>query len=164
MSGNQPTLHLFCGKIAAGKSTLAARISAEERSLLISEDSWLSRLYPGEIICLEDYIRCSARLKEVMGPHVEALLCAGLSVVLDFPANTLQQRAWLRGLCEAAGAAHRLYYLDVPDATCKARLRQRNLEGTHGFAPSDEDFDLITAYFVPPTRNEGFEIIRGEVG
>ena len=156
----QPVLHLFCGKIAAGKSTLARRLSVDTQSLLISEDFWLSRLYPGEIETLDDYLRCSGRLKQVIGPHVEALLRAGQSVVLDFHANTLQQRRWLRGLFEAAGADHCLHYLDLPDAVCKERLRQRNREGEHDVAPSEEDFDLVTGYFQPPTPEEGFEIVR----
>lgn len=160
----RPTLHLLCGKIAAGKSTLAQRLASEYHCVLISEDFWLSRLYPGEIATLDDYVRCSGRLKAAMGPHVEALLRDGLSVVLDFAGNTLQQRAWLRSLFEATGAAHRLHYLDTPDVVCKTRLRQRNLAGDHEFAPSDDDFELITSYFVPPTPDEGFDIVRHEAG
>ncbi|WP_282605386.1 ATP-binding protein [Pelagibius sp. Alg239-R121] len=160
MSENQPTLHLLCGKIAAGKSTLASHLASEPKTILISEDVWMARLYPGEVVALDDYTRCSGRLKEVMGPHAEALLNAGISVVLDFPANTLHQRRWLRGIFESARAAHKLHHLDVPDEICKARLRQRNLQGAHNFTPSDDDFDLITSYFVPPSSEEGFDIIR----
>lgn len=160
MRDDTATLHLLCGKIAAGKSTLARRLASETRSLLISEDFWLSRLYPEEIQTLEDYLRCSGRLKQAMGPHVEALLRAGQSVVLDFPANTRRQRDWLRSLFVAAGADHRLHYLDLPDAVCKARLQHRNREGGHDFAPSEDDFDLITGYFQPPAPEEGFEVIR----
>jgi hypothetical protein len=32
----------------------------------------------------------------------------------------------MRGIFEAAGAAHQLHFLDVPDAVCKQRLRARN--------------------------------------
>lgn len=164
MPERHPTLHLLCGKIAAGKSTLARRLASEHHAILLSEDFWLSRLYPGEVANLEDYLRCSGRLKQAMGPHIEALLRAGLSVVLDFPANTRQQRDWLRSRFEAGGTSHRLHYLDVPDAVCKARLKRRNLEGAHEFAPSDDDFDLITRYFVPPAADEGFEIVRHDAG
>lgn len=155
-----PTLHLLCGKIAAGKSTLAHRLAAAPATVLIAEDAWLARLYPGEIAALEDYVRCSGRLRGAMGPHVEALLRAGLSVVLDFPANTVASRAWMRGIVEAAGVAHRLHWLDVPDADCKARLRDRNAAGGRDFAPSEADFDLFTSYFVPPSPNEGFDVVR----
>ena len=159
MSNRTATLHLICGKIAAGKSTLACRLASAPTTVLISEDDWLSRLYPGEIAALEDYVRCSGRLREAMGPHVEALLRAGLSMVLDFPANTPERRRWMRGLFERAGVAHKLHYLDVSDVVCKARLRQRNRDGTHAFAASEADFDLFTRYFAPPTEDEGFDVV-----
>lgn len=40
-----PTLHMICGKIAAGKSTLAARLAEADRTVLIAEDDWLGALY-----------------------------------------------------------------------------------------------------------------------
>lgn len=43
------TLHLVCGKIAAGKSTLTSELARAQNTVLISEDKWLSTLYPGEI-------------------------------------------------------------------------------------------------------------------
>jgi dephospho-CoA kinase len=43
------TLHLLCGKIASGKSTLAPNIARDNNAVLISEDYLLSCLYVGEI-------------------------------------------------------------------------------------------------------------------
>jgi len=127
--------------------------------VLISEDRWLSRLYPGEIVSMEDYVRCTGRLREAMGLHVESLLRAGLSVVLDFPANTMSNRQWMRRIFESAEADHRLHYLDVSDAVCKARLRRRNEEGSHDFAASEADFEAITRFFVAPSPEEDFNVI-----
>lgn len=155
-----PLLHFLCGKIGAGKSTLAARLAAQPGTLLISEDAWLAALYPGEIREVADYARCAGRLRDAMGAHVAALVGAGLSVVLDFPANTRASRAWLRQVAEAAGCRHQLHFLDLPDAVCKARLRARNESGTHPFTTSDAQYDAITAYFVAPQDDEGFEIVR----
>lgn len=157
----QPTiLHLVCGKIAAGKSTLTAQLASAPMTVLVSEDAWLSALYPGEIASLADYVRCTGRLRGVMGVHIEALLRAGLSVVLDFPANTPASRNWMRAIFTNAGAAHCLHYLNVPDEECKRRLRQRNAGGLHAFQTSDAQFDEITRYFVAPTADEGFNVIE----
>lgn len=155
-----PMLHLLCGKIGSGKSTLAAQLAGQPHTLLISEDAWLAALYPGEISALPDYVRCAGRLRQAMADHVRALLAAGLSVVLDFPANTLAQRAWARGLIDRAGVPHRLHFLDVPDAVCKDRLRARNALAEHPFDTSDEQFDLISSYFVAPRDSEGFDVVR----
>jgi len=154
---------MICGKIAAGKSTLAASLAARPGTIRISEDAWLASLYKDEQKTIGDYVRNSRRLREVLGDHIVALLEAGLSVVLDFPANTPASRQWMRSLFERAGADHRLHFLDVPDEVCKARLRARNAAGTHAFKASDAEFDLFTGYFVPPSADEGFEVaVDGE--
>ncbi len=156
------TLYLFCGKIASGKSTLASKLTTQHKAVLVSEDQWLSALYPDEIKSLEDYRRCSLRLRDVLGPHVISLLTHRTSVVLDFPANTKQQRKWLRNLFVASQSDHELYFLDVTDTVCKKRLTKRNALGQHAFQPSEADFDLFTSYFEPPMTDEGFNIIRSE--
>jgi predicted kinase len=156
---SEPILHLLCGKICAGKSSLAAQLAEAPLTVIVSEDRWLAALFRDEMRTVEDYISCAAKLRRAMAPHLVDLLKAGTSVVLDFPANTLANRAWMKGISEAAGAVGLLHYLDVPDDTCRARLHARNDGGAHEFAATDEQFDLITSYFVPPTAEEGFEIL-----
>jgi predicted kinase len=153
------TLHMLCGKIAAGKSSLAAQLGAAPLTVIASEDHWLLHLFGSDMATVEDYVRCAAKLRAAMGPHVVALLKAGMSVVLDYPANTLASRAWMKGIADEAGVGHQLHWLDVPDEVCKARMRARNAAGAHEFAPSDEQFDQITACFVPPSAAEGLEIV-----
>ena len=153
-------LHMLCGKIASGKSTLAQRLAQAPGTVRINEDDWLSRLYPNEILAVADYVRCAARLRAAMAPHIEALLRSGLSVVLDFPANTPDTRSWARDIFERAGAAHRLHFLGISDSVCKARLRSRNASGEHPYETSDAQFDLITRHFVAPSADEGFFVVR----
>ncbi len=159
MSNPPPTLHLLCGKIAAGKSTLAKSLAARPSTVLVSEDHWNSTLFPDEIKTIDDYAKYSARVRAAIGPHVVALLKAGLSVVLDFQANTPAVRHWMRTLIDASNAAHELHFLDLPDETCKRRLRARNAEGEHPYQVSDADYDLFTRYFVPPGEEERFNVI-----
>jgi shikimate kinase len=53
-------LHLFCGKLAAGKSTLAAKIAKDANAYLLPEDRPLAAQCPNQIKSLEDYLRFSA--------------------------------------------------------------------------------------------------------
>lgn len=152
------TLYLICGKIAAGKSTLARRLAGRPGTLLIVMDDWMSALYPAENRSIEDFGRLSARLRKAMGPHIVAILRQGMSVALDFPANTVGWRRWMRGLIDEAAVAHELHFLDVPDAVCKERLRLRNRSGEHPYQVDETMFDLFTSYFVPPTPEEGFDL------
>jgi predicted kinase len=153
------TLHMVCGKIAAGKSTLCAKLANTPHTVLISQDFWLARLYPKELNSLQDYVRCASRLREALSPHLVALLLADVSVVLDFPANTIATRQWMRGIFQDAKAPHKLHYIEVPDVVCKERLRQRNAAGSHDYITSEAEFDLFTSYFIPPDVAEGFEVI-----
>ena len=65
----------------------------------------------------------------------------------------------MRSLIYESGAAYELHVLDVPDTICKQRLRKRNAGGKHPFQVSEEEYDLISSYFVPPEPSEGFNVI-----
>jgi predicted kinase len=147
MPDDVATLHLIAGKIGSGKSTLAARLGGSRRTVVISEDQWLAALYGDVIHSVADYARYAERLRNAMEPHVIGLLGNGLSVVLDFPANTVAVRSWMHTLVSRAGCAHRLHYLDVPDDIC------------HPFSATEEQFDRITQHFVEPSADEGFDIV-----
>ncbi len=159
MDSGRLALYLLCGKIAAGKTTLARRLAAKPTTLLISEDHWTSTLFPDELKTIDDYERLSARLRAAMGPHIVGILRQGVSVVLDFPANTVEYRNWMRSLIVEAKTAHELHWLDLPDAICKQRLQARNAGGQHPFQVSEAEFDLFTSYFVPPEPGEGFNLV-----
>lgn len=159
MAARAATLHIFCGKIGSGKSSLADEIAASSGGILLSEDHFLSRLYPGEIRTLDDYVRSAARLREAIGPYIQEMLRAGIDVILDFQGNTPHWRAWMRSLITESGSDHLLHYLRATDAVCRARLYARNAAGTHQYLVSDSDFDLFTSYFVEPSTEEGFNTV-----
>ncbi|MBD2081177.1 ATP-binding protein [Leptolyngbya sp. FACHB-17] len=154
-------LFFFCGKMAAGKSTLAREIARRENAVLMVQDEWLDQLFPGEITDIPGFVKYSSRLRSVLTGHISALLSQGLSVVLDFPGNTRTQRAWFRELFEAANANHELHYVDVPDELCKRQLRERSKELPEGSAfTSETEFDAITKYFQEPSDDEAFNVIH----
>lgn len=159
MSSMTPTLHLMCGKIASGKSTLTAQIGRLDGVIVIAEDDWLNALFSEEMSSMADYVRYMSKLRKIMGPHVVSLLNAGVSVVLDFQANTVESRNWMRSLLDQTNAAHKLHVLDVSDEVCMARLHARNAQGDHPFAATEEQFKQISKHFVSPSADEGFNIV-----
>ncbi|NKB18824.1 MAG: ATP-binding protein [Pseudanabaena sp. CRU_2_10] len=158
-----PILHFFCGKMASGKTTLSKKVASDQNAILISEDIWLSKLYPEEISTFDDYLRYSSRLKPIVSQHVQDMLAQRISVVLDFPGNVPSQRQWFCSIFEAAKVNHVLHYIVASDSLCKAQLRKRNVEQPEGsMIMSEAEFDYITAYFQPPTPDEDFNITRYE--
>jgi len=161
MSTRKPTtLYFMCGKMAAGKSTLARSLAANNGAVLLSEDDLLRELYPDEITDIKSYSERSTRIKRALTGHICSLLGLGVSVVLDFPANTTGQRAWFRELVQASKAAHELHFVDTPEHICKTQLKTRSQQA-HGDPLQDEaTFDLLAGYFSPPTPEESFLVIR----
>jgi predicted kinase len=146
-TANPPTLHFFCGKPGAGKTTLASQLARDHDAMLISEDIWLLRLFGDEMKVFGDYVRVSRRLK------------AGRSVVLDFQANTQAGRAWFRTVFEQAAAGHVLHLLNTPDATCLERIARRNIEGPEGaHHVTKEVFVQVSSFFQAPEAHEGFNV------
>ena len=156
-----PKLLFLCGKMAAGKSTLAKQLAERENAVLLVQDDFLAALYPGEILDIPGFVKYSSRLRDALAPHVRALLSQGHSVVLDFPGNTRKQRAWFRELFERAGVAHELHFVEASDERCKRQLRERSASLPPGTPwTTDAEFDAITAYFEPPSDDERFNVLR----
>ena len=154
------TLYFFCGKMASGKSTLARTLAVKHSAILLIEDALLEKLYAQEIADIADYIEYSSRLKDAIFGHVKALLSHGVSVVMDFPANTREQREWFKRLLEKTPAYHELHFVDASDALCKQQLGKRSKNKPEGTAfTSAAEFDAITRYFQPPSANEEFNLV-----
>lgn len=154
-------LIFLCGKMAAGKTTLSRDLAEREDAILLAQDDFLNHLYPGEITDIPGYIKCSSRLNQALTAHICALLSKGISVVLDFPANTKNQRAWFRGLIDSANVRHELHLIDASDTLCKRQLKQRTSHLPPGTPWTTEaEFEAVTAYFQPPSDDEEFNVIR----
>lgn len=95
----------------------------------------------------------------MIAPHVVDFLSKGVSVVPDFPANTLVSSTCMRGIFEPTNAAHVLHFVDMPNERCIERLHKRNRgkpEGSIDMAM--EQAEHIALFSVPLQSNEGFNI------
>lgn len=152
-------LTFFCGKMGAGKTTMSRKISQERNAVLISEDEWLSSLYPNGIMTLDDYFEFSSRLKPQMKKLVQSILISGVNVVMDFPTNTTQQREWFKSIFSEIHAPHELLYIDQSDEACLKQIEKRRIEQPERAATDTEEmFWLVTQHFVEPTSDEGFNM------
>lgn len=152
-------LTFFCGKMGAGKSTKAGEIAKELNAVLLSEDEWLTSLYPNKISSLNDYIEYSNLLKPQMKSLVQSILASGTDVVMDFPANTLSQRDWFRVIFSEIDAPHNLVYINLPNEICLKQIDKRRIEQPERAATDTPAmFEQVTRYFTAPTLDEGFNV------
>lgn len=150
-------LIFFCGKMGAGKTTKSSEIAQKRNAILISEDEWLASLYPNSIVSLDDYIKCSGRLKLQMKSLVQSILISGIDVVMDFPANTIPQREWFKSIFSEIQAPHELIYIDQPNDVCISQIEKRRTEQPERAATDTKEmFELVSQHFVAPTPDEGF--------
>jgi adenylate kinase family enzyme len=145
--------------MGAGKTTYAKKLAKENNALYLSEDDWLSALYPNEINNFDDYITCSLRLKPMIKDHIIKLLNLGISIVMDFPGNTIKQRKWLLSIANDAKVNHELRYLKASDEICLKHLEKRReaIPERNQF-DTEEVFKQVTKYFEEPRETEGINI------
>lgn len=152
------------GKAGAGKTILARQIARTAPAVLICEDEWMARL-ADPVENLQQYLAAATKIRSVIGPLSVDLLRLGTSVVFDFAGNTVNDRRWIRSIFESATADHLLHYVVADDATCKARVRQRNVSKPKGVffgVVTDQQVDEVNRFFAPPAAEEGFVTVIHE--
>ncbi|MDW6003971.1 AAA family ATPase [Vibrio mangrovi] len=157
---HQGKLFFFCGKMGAGKSTMSKIVAHENDAVLISEDEWLSVHYPDQIQTFDDYIELSGRIKPFIKSHVQNILKVGTNVVMDFPANTINQRTWFISLCSELGCEHELIYLNLSDSQCLSQIEQRRIQQPErAHFDTEAVFHHVTQYFESPNDEENLNIV-----
>lgn len=155
------TLYFFCGKMGAGKSTKSKQLAIDEQAVLLSEDEWLSSLYPNQIESFEDYLKFSAQIKPLVKKHVQNILCVGTDVVLDFPANTQKQRKWYLDMVLDVNASHQLIFLNLTNEQCLRQIAQRrNDQPERAAFDTEAMFIHVTNFFEAPEETEGLNILE----
>ncbi|QSS98746.1 ATP-binding protein [Pontibacillus sp. ALD_SL1] len=155
------TLYFVCGKMGAGKSTKSQQLAIDNNAVLLSEDEWLSSLYPNQIASFEEYLKYSAQIKPMVKKHVQNILSVGTDVVMDFPANTQKLRKWFLDIASEVNANHQLIYLDVTNKQCLRQIAQRRNEQPERAAfDTEEVFVQVSKYFEAPATSEGLNIVE----
>ena len=152
----------LCGKMAAGKSTLARDLAEREDAILLVQDEFLETLWPGEITDVPEFIDRSRRLRKALAPHisrssVERHVRRTRLPRQDQGATCVVPRIIRARLCRTRGALCRCVRRPLQASTQKDR--SRNLPPGTPWT-TDTDFEAITVYFQAPTEEEGFNVVR----
>lgn len=141
--------------MGAGKTTYSLKEAEKKNAVLLSEDLWLSQIYPNQIKNFDDYIKHSRQIRPLVKNLVKDILHTGTNVVMDFPANTTSQRKWFIGLCTEVQSAHEMIYLEASDEICLKHLAKRRQEQPERAAfDTKEVFMQVTQLFQVPQDTE----------
>lgn len=144
------TVHLICGLPGAGKTTLARRLERELPAVRLTPDEWMARIVG------DGYDEAKrAAVEAVQWELAARLLSLGLDVILENGFWSRSERDEFRARAAEAGAACRLYFLDVPHAELWRRLAARNAAlPPDTFHVTEAQLDLWSSGFEPPTPDE----------
>jgi predicted kinase len=156
----RPSVHLMCGLVAAGKTTLARQLAEELPALRFSRDEWMIRLYA---LSYDDprYVEQLDPCTELIWDMAVRALRLRVNVLLDWNHWSRQRRADALDRARTAGFDAVLHFLDVPLDTAIRRARQRLSTQPAGAHRIDEAaVRHFATIFEPPTDDEGLQLIR----
>ena len=154
-----PTVHLMCGLVCAGKTTVARRLASEVPAVRFTLDEWMLRLYGGRHDAPE-YVARLEVCKALMWETALQVLGAGHDVLLDWNQWNRERRAEWRDRAHAATFPVALHFVDVPIETAVQRASDRAARGTqHVHQFGEEGVRHFATIFEPPTAAEGFRTV-----
>lgn len=156
------TIYAVAGQIGSGKTTWARKLANEKQGLFFSADQWIANLGV-PIGSHEVYAKYYTGIRDRIFEVAQQALNLGIPVVFDFGVNSANGRMGHKAFAESVGAALEIYHVVVPKEVCRARVRERNIsrpKDIYSFQFTDDDFDIISKDYEPPTATEGLKIIE----
>jgi len=156
------SLHLMCGMVGAGKTTLAKQLEADTGAVRLSPDEWIARLManPNE---RAEADRLRDTVEALQWESALALLAAGGDVILENGFWGRGEREDRRDAAQKLGAQVYLHFLDPPENELWRRLVKRNATVTTGaYRVTREELHEWIGWFQKPGPEERatFDVYR----
>lgn len=116
-------LIIVCGLPGSGKTTHARQLESALKAIRLSADDWLEAL----LINLWDEEK-RAQIEALQWQFAQQLLCAGLTVIIEWGTWGRSERDTLRLRARELGAGVELHYLSAPIEVLMQRIESRAME------------------------------------
>ena len=117
-------VHIMCGKICSGKSTLAKKLCDECKGVILSVDEITLSLFgahPGE--SHDEYV---LKCEKFLYKKSLEIMNQGINVILDWGFWTKKERDEAKWFYRNNNVMYKFYYLDISDTEWKKRIKKRN--------------------------------------
>jgi predicted kinase len=156
----RPIVHLMCGLVAGGKTTLAQQLAEELPALRFSRDEWMIRLY-GHSYDDPRYVERLEPCTELMWDVAVQALRLGVNVILDWNHWSRLRRTYALDRARAAGFDAVVHFLDVRIDTAIRRAHHRlSTAPAHAHRVDEAGVRHFATIFERPADDEGLQIIR----
>lgn len=153
------TVHMICGPIGAGKTTLARRLAEEHRALRFSLDEWVMQLFGSEApnpMVFDWWAEHCKRCSERIWSMCQQLLVKNVDVVLDFGFPSAAHREEYRRRATQVGATVHLHIVTAGADLRWERVQVRNRDESDTFAltVTESMFAGSELWWEPPSAAE----------
>jgi len=153
-------VHMLCGFICSGKTTLARKLERELKAITFCPDEWMVQLF-GQEHSDQCGITYAPAVRALMSGTYEQLLKLKIDVILDDGFWRKVNRDHMRKRAAELGVQSKLYFLACPKDTFMQRLQKRNTERKpDSLVVSEAKFEDSWKYFEPPGADEEFELVE----
>ena len=115
---------LICGKLCAGKTTLAHKLRKELHAVLLSCDE-ITLALTG-LDCGAAFDEIAARTQDYLYDKAAEIVSDGIPVILDWGFWTKESRRRAREFFAQRGIPYTFVYLDISEEKHRARIAKRN--------------------------------------
>ncbi len=155
----QPEVHLLCGMVGAGKTTLARQIAERHNGVRFTLDEWMRRLHGGLRYDDPAYVAALAACQGLIWDTAQQVLASGHDVVLDWNQWSCARRAEWASVARAVGALPIVHFLDVSVDLAVERAVGRADSDPFSHELDEAAVRHLGALFEAPTQAEGIEIV-----
>ena len=150
----------FCGLACSGKSTLARYLEDQLPAIRYSADEYMRGRHDLTIFDEEYGALAREARKHLWNQGLEELR-SGSHVLFDWSLWSRKRRTEWSELAESAGHSYMIIFLDIPLATLRSRLDERNsnLPTAAQHIPISE-LDRFAVVFERPDAGEGLNFLR----
>lgn len=167
IAGSEPMVIVVMGRVAAGKSTLAAALSRELGWEVLSSDRLRKELaglpiYQRSAQNAQSSLYSPAMTRKTYDALFKGAIKnaqRGKSVILDATFAKRAQREELKARLSSNAIRHRIIEIRSSDRKIKEALKNRELKRDEVSDARIEDFNMLNAVYEPPTELERSAII-----
>ncbi|MCL2229341.1 MAG: ATP-binding protein [Firmicutes bacterium] len=154
MCKNQKTtIHLMCGYMGFGKSTIAKQIAKEHNAVMLSRDEMKLTIF-GRNPTRDGFYEHTQKIREVIWDLVEKIIATGTDVVIDSGNWTADMRSKVYKRAKSITPNVILHVILCDMQVAKQRSISRTLKSTDTLEVDAAHFDRRAHMFEPVTEKE----------
>lgn len=152
------TVHLLCGYMGFGKSTIARRLAAQYGAVILNDDEFIRELF-GRDLPEPEFTAAHDKVTAFTWKLGERIVCAGGNVIFDRGFWSRKSRAdaveRIRHFCDSI----QFHQIECDMETAKQRVLNRSKTDADALYIDETTFDKLARFYEPIGPDEKLDVI-----